>query len=129
MPKKTTAQKKKAKQKAFDDALAFLSSQSHLPPGKQVPVRHVAKNHGIEDQYTTLWRRWKGYTAPRSQAHQSQQLLSNIQERILVEWITEYSLRGEPLSKRMLRRTVEQITGGRVRPGKNWIARFLKRHR
>jgi hypothetical protein len=119
------------KKKATDNeclqlACNFLDSQSSVTHAQHVSLAAIAQDFNVN--YHTLRRRYKGLKQDPHTAHESQQVLSHVQETVLLEWIKELSTQSEPLSKRSLRRTVEHITEGWVQPGKNWIARFLKRH-
>ena len=107
-------------------ACDFLDSQCSAPAAQHIPLAAVARNFNVS--YHTLRRRYKRLNEDPCTAHESQQALSHVQETVLLEWIKELSAQSEPLSKRSLRQTIEYITGGRVQTGKNWIARFLKRH-
>jgi hypothetical protein len=58
--------------------------------------------------------------------HENQQLLSPVQENVLVEWITLLSDTGHCLSKRTLQMKAEALCGHK--PGKCWIYAFLSCH-
>ena len=58
--------------------------------------------------------------------HEDLQVLSPIQENILVEWVILLSDTGHCISKRMLRMKAELLCSHK--PGKNWVYCFLLRH-
>lgn len=119
--------KKDDKNTRLKNACAFLHKQhATLPPSEHLSLRKVSHKYGVN--YSTLSRRFNGQTHNPHFTHESQQSLSHVQEKVLVEWIKDLSLQGMPLSKRDLQSTVERITGGRVKPPANWIRRLLKRH-
>lgn len=111
--------KRKDSKKRMQDALCFLHDQ----PSKS--IYSTAKKFNIN--YTTLRNRATGRHQDARKAHESQQILSHMQEEVLVEWILELSGQCEPISKRIIRKKVEILTGGK-KPGISWIRRFLARH-
>ena len=110
----------------LQNAYNFHHSQQTLLPGDRLSIRQTALK--FEVSYFTLRNRIKGLHQNARKAHEHQQSLSTIQEHVIVEWLTELSNQSVPLSKRTLRKKVQDITGGRIRPGKQWITRFLARH-
>ncbi|KAG2061174.1 hypothetical protein BDR06DRAFT_844379, partial [Suillus hirtellus] len=67
-----------------------------------------------------------GAHLPARKAHRDQQLLSEVKEKVLVEWIEHLDAAGNPISRRTIKQKVHVLT--KKIPGKNWIQRFLKRH-
>jgi hypothetical protein len=110
----------------LQSACVFHRSQQNLPPDNCLSIRQIAAKFKVS--YFTLRNRLNGQHRNAHHAHESQQNLSTIQERVLVEWLTELSNQSIPLSKRTLRKKVQDITGGRIRTGKQWITKFLARH-
>jgi Tc5 transposase DNA-binding domain len=74
----------------------------------------------------TIRNRASGAHQDARKGHEAQQLLSPIQENILVEWITLLSDTGHCISKRTLRKKAEVLCGRK--PGQTWIRSFLSRH-
>ena len=118
-----------AYQARLQEALSFLDNQAartDLHPNDCYPISQVARNFDVN--YDTLRRRFQWLNQDAHTAHESQQLLSHVQERVILEWAKQLSDEAEPITKHGLRRTIQQLMGGRVRAGKNWIKRFLERH-
>ena len=91
-------------------------------------IRAAARANDVH--HTTLSRRLKGRVSRRI-ARQPQQLLSEIQEQLLVQWILDLEAQGHAPSftaVRDLAGVVSRDSGGPNNVGKNWISRFLKRH-
>jgi Tc5 transposase DNA-binding domain len=74
----------------------------------------------------TIRNRASGAHRNARKGHEAQQLLSPIQENILIEWITLLSDTGHCISKRTLRKKAEVLCGRK--PGQTWIRSFLSRH-
>jgi Tc5 transposase-like DNA-binding protein len=113
-------------QELLQNACDFHHSQQTLPSGDRLSIRKTALKYKVS--YFTLRNRIKGLHQSARKAHEFQQSLSTVQERVVVEWLNELSNQSVPLSKRTLRKKVQEITGGRIKPGKQWITRFLARH-
>ena len=75
--------------------------------------------------YMTLRNRVQGISN-RREAHEHQQLLDNMQERVLVDWCEYHARMAIPLSRVQVAEKASKLTG-RV-PGKHWVERFLKKH-
>jgi hypothetical protein len=86
----------------------------------------------------TLRYRLAGRTSP-SQAHETQQILSNAEEKTLVRWITRLTSTGFPASPALVVEMADEIRRNRLqlsraglsltRPiGEHWIDRFRARH-
>jgi hypothetical protein len=110
----------------LQNACAFHYSQQSFLPDDRLSIRQTAVKFAVS--YFTLRNRINGLHQNACQAHESQQSLSVVQERVVVEWLNELSNQSVPLSKRTLRKKVQDITGGHIKPGKQWITRFLARH-
>ena len=95
----------------------------------------------FEVSHNTLRRRMAGGNS-QAQAKESNQILSNAEEKTLVRWITRYTTAGSPLSPALLIELAELVRHRRVRRvsgseaivktttpiGHEWIYRFLNRH-
>ena len=89
----------------------------------------LAESFGVSN--TTLQNRLKGRTTPRKVAHESQQLLSHLEEKVIIHRIEDYDDRGIPLRRRHVLQMVFEILkakGTVADIGKGWVDRFVKRH-
>lgn len=94
--------------------------------GTYIDCQAAANAIGNPSLRLTIWRRMTGRTKRRRKAHQSQQLLTDIQEEVLINYAKFLSLSGFPLSKRTIAPKVQALCG--KRPGRFWVYRFLDRH-
>ena len=89
---------------------------------------------------STLAYRMSGQRVSRQKAHVDQQLLTEAEERALVRWIKRLDDWGFPprldMVKEMARMLVGKkkeglisMEGGSIGLGKNWLSRFLDRHK
>jgi hypothetical protein len=74
----------------------------------------------------TLRNRVSGEHQSNKNAHTAQQLLSPVQENILIEWIVLLSDTGHCIGKRTVRKKAEYLCGRK--PGQTWVRSFLSRH-
>ena len=74
----------------------------------------------------TLRNRASGAHQSNRSAHTAQQLLSPVQENILIEWIVLLSDTGHCIGKRTVRKKAEYLCGRT--PGQTWVRVFLSRH-
>jgi hypothetical protein len=74
--------------------------------------------------YGTLRNQIQGNHKSARNAHESQQLLSNAQTAVVIDWCKHKALKGEPYSHRELKRQVFNLTGNK--PGQAWVSRFLE---
>ena len=88
--------------------------------------RDVFTNTGITISYDKLRRRYLGQSRPSRKAHESQQLLSQAQEKILIEWVIYRSDTAHPINKHTLRRMAQDVCG--KMPCERWVEAFLKRN-
>jgi hypothetical protein len=96
--------------------------------GEYPSIRAAATAYGVDRM--TLARRLKGGNT-RREARVSQQILSPIQEDLLIKWITDLDIAGAPPSFAQVREfagMISNASGGPPTIGKNWITRFLQRH-
>jgi len=92
-------------------------------------IRFLAESFAVSN--TTLQNRLKGHTTPRKVAHESQQLLSHLEEKVIIHRIEDYDNRGIPLRTRHVLQMVFEILKARgtvADIGKGWVDRFVKRH-
>lgn len=90
---------------------------------------------------TTLWRRMGGDKS-RAEAHESEQIVSNAEERSLVGWITRLGIAGFPQSPALVVEMAYELRASRVQAGKtrrkksasragighNWLQGFKARN-
>jgi Tc5 transposase-like DNA-binding protein len=74
----------------------------------------------------TLWNRVIGTHQDPRTSHATQQLLSPIQEKVLIEWIIHLSDTGHCISKRSVQKKAELICS--QQPGQTWVCAFLSCH-
>lgn len=103
---------------SIEEAIEDLKSQD--PP----KIRSTARNHGVA--YETLRSRWQGISLPKQEYHETRQLLSHQQERVLVDRINILSDRGIPPTQGIIKCLAFEIC--QKRPGKNWAYEFINRH-
>lgn len=103
----------------IDFALDELKSQ------KKPLYRATARKYGCDHQ--TLRRRHLGIQLPKAEYHETQQLLSNAQERVLINYINELNTRGIPPPNCIVHNIAAEICG--KQPGKTWVYEFIERHK
>ncbi|OCK96814.1 uncharacterized protein K441DRAFT_713598 [Cenococcum geophilum 1.58] len=103
----------------IDAALAALELQD--PPN----YTRTAKEFNVNR--TTLSRRHRQITRAREDATEMKSLLLIQQERTLLGYINLLTKRGLPPTPQMVRNFTFKIS--RITPGKNWVSRFIKRHK
>jgi len=103
----------------IDEAIAFLRSSD------QVPIAEVARRFNVNR--STLSKRVQGKTGSLAKRAESNQLLSNKQELVLVEHIRRLSEWCLPPTPAMVTLWASILCGSE--PGKNWSAGFKARHK
>lgn len=82
---------------------------------------------------STLRERHKSITHSRTTAREQQQVLTHAQEQGVVHWITGLTKKGFPPTHKLLRARIEDIikmfNPDASSLGKNYITRFLRRHK
>ena len=86
--------------------------------------RATARKHKVDKQ--TLRNRYYGKTLSAEEYHETRQLLSNAQERVLVDRINTLCERGIPPTNAIITALATEIVG--KEPGKNWAYEFIQRH-
>jgi hypothetical protein len=89
---RTQGPRKQAKEKSrLQEAVEFFLDQRvrNPPPQDRLSLLAVAKK--FEVKYGTLRNRVNGTHKDPREAHESQQSLSHIQEKVLVEWLHQLS--------------------------------------
>lgn len=103
----------------IDDAIAYFEAE------KEVSYNKAAKLYGVSA--STLARRHQGKQGSRAAAtsthHQS---LNDVQEDTLLRYIDRLTDRHMPPTTQVVKNLAEEIAGQPI--GKNWTARFLRRH-
>jgi hypothetical protein len=125
-PKNQEAIEKEAR---LQEAMAAVLAKKH----------NASSNaHAFNIPNQILYDRLDG-KSPRNKAHETEQLLSHVEEKELIRWITRLEITGYPPRYDTLRKMVEEIGKRRVKNinenglelvryddiGKQWIARFL----
>jgi hypothetical protein len=86
--------------------------------------RATARKYNVP--YTTLRAQFQGLRLSKEEYHETRQLLSHAQERVLLDRINTLSERGLPPTNSIIKNLAREIAG--EQPGKNWVYEFLKRH-
>lgn len=100
-------------------ALAALDS------ARVINYTQTADKYGVDRN--TLSRRFKGEQVSRENAAYERSLLSKEQQKTLINYIDKICERGLPPTPFMVRNFAAEICG--EWPGKNWVARFTKKHK
>lgn len=103
---------------SIEEAIEDLKSQ------KSPQLRSTARKYDVP--YATLRRRFKGISLSEANYHETRQLLSHIQERVLLDRINTLSDRGLPPTNTIVKSLAFEICG--KRPGRSWAYRFVQRH-
>ena len=106
-----------------DSREARVKSAVEAVRARTLSFRDAAKQFDIPA--TTISNRLKGGKAP-SIAHESQQLLSNEQQKVVIEWLRWRGDNGNPMTREQLAALIFDLT--ERRPGANWIRKFLRSH-
>jgi transposase-like protein len=105
------------------DILKALAEIGNL---KSPNLSALARKHNIHP--STLSRRARGVTQSRAAIISSEKkLLSDAQERRLLDYINALSTRGLHATPTILRNLVEEILKKPI--GKNWVYEFVKRYK
>lgn len=104
----------------IDLAVASLES---LKVGEKPNYTRVAKEFDVNR--STLSRRHRGVQGSHKSQYENQQLLNEHQEKFLVNYLEGLSAKVLPASRQMIWNFAHEICG--KEPGKEWVARFLKR--
>ena len=92
---------------------------------QKVPAfKPTARKYGVKPD--TLRRRFKGEQLSAEEYHETRQLLSHPQERMLLNRINTLSDRGIPPTNTMIKSLAFKIC--QKQPGKNWAYEFVQRH-
>ena len=97
--------------------------------------------HAYRISHQTLLRCMAGHDS-RPITHECRQILSNVEERTLVRWLTRLTSTGFPAAPALAIKMAEEIRRSRYQPaqsprdppsyrrpiGKSWLDRFRKRH-
>ena len=108
----------------IQESCQILGSQAK--PNYANVARQLSEKHAIPVPYFQLRNQFLGKTKSWQASHETQQLLSSEQEKVLVDWIEYLSSTGHPLSKRTIRKKAQDLCC--KKPSRNWIPLFLKRH-
>ena len=90
-----------------EDETRIEQAKSDYDEHQYKSISAVAKVHGVP--YFTLQCRVQGLTQPRRISHDEQALLTQSEQKILVEWIQYLALTGHPLNKCTLRLKIQAI--------------------
>jgi hypothetical protein len=113
---------------ASNQETRMLQAISDYQNRRYTSIRATAAANDVN--HVRLGRRLRGGSS-RAIAREPQQLLSNGQEQMLVQWILNLEAQGHPPSFTQVRDLVIIIRGdstGLLSIGHNWISRFINRH-
>jgi hypothetical protein len=82
---------------------------------------------GLSRHCTTKARNERGQTVPRADYIASKCLLSPRQEATVVKWINECTEMVIPPTTAIVQNMADEVI--QKPPGKNWVQRFIKRHK
>lgn len=82
--------------------------------------------HGKHISYDTLHWRHLGQSHTHRGSHGHQQLLSDAQEQVLIDWINLFAECGDPIGRQEILVMAGKICGRQ--PSASWIPLFLRRH-
>lgn len=112
----------------MDKEAAYTIALGELDRGVWHSIRACSRAYKLE--HSQLIRRRKGQTTC-TRGHEDQQLLSNVQEDMLVRWLLEAETAGHAFNHQQLREMasiISKASGGDGVIGKHWMVRFLQRH-
>ena len=90
---------------------------------RKMSIREASAAYSLA--YTTL-RDWLAGSQKRAIAHEGRQLLTPLDEKAVLHWITKLESWGFPLKIDHGKEAAKLLSGSEV--GKNWITSFLNRH-
>ncbi|KAF7578665.1 TolA, Membrane protein involved in colicin uptake [Pyrenophora tritici-repentis] len=105
----------------IDEAIADLESRD---PGEKFTLKEVAEKWGVNR--STLGRRWRRVTGPRSDGYAQQQAIGPQQELELVRYITKLTKQGLPPTREMIRNFSSEVAHQQL--SESWVTRFINRH-
>jgi len=99
------------------------------PENSDLSICFLAKRFEVPN--TPLQNRLKGQTTPRKNVHESQQLLTHLEEKGILQRIQDYNDKGIPLCRRHVMQIVFEILNGKggvaqIRKGR--VDRLVQRH-
>jgi Tc5 transposase DNA-binding domain len=107
---------------------AVYAASVDLSTRKYTSIRAAAAAHCLS--HATLTRRLNDGRSCHT-SHEPQQLLSTLQEDMIVQWVLNLERQGYAPSHSQLREMAVRISthsGGPTKISGHWISRFLKRH-
>lgn len=116
----------------------MLKAMKSLESNEFQSIRATATHFQVPE--STLRTRQAG-TKPRAQSHEAHQILSNAEEKALVQWVIQSTSIGNPVTPALLKQTAQEIRNRRVTLtaspnsqlfesppiGHEWLYRFLNR--
>jgi hypothetical protein len=104
---------------------AALESLKSLKLGEKPNYTQVAKNFGVE--CSTLSRCHRGVQGSYAEKVDNSRLLNATQESELIKYLDNLCAKGLPSSRQMVWNFAAELAG--KEPGKNWVDRFISRHK
>ena len=115
--------------KKAEREVIILAALQYRIDHPELSVRKIAILFGLSN--TTLQNRLGDKTTPAPAAHEYQQLLTKVEESVIVDRIKDCDDRGIPLRRRHVLDMVYQIQkmkGELGEIGKHWVDRFITRY-
>ncbi|KNG45820.1 hypothetical protein DDE82_009162 [Stemphylium lycopersici] len=105
----------------IDEAIAGLESRD---PGEKFALKEVTKKWGVNR--STLGRRWRRVTEPRSDKYAQQQAIGPQQQLELVQYINKLPKQGLRHTREMIRDFSSEVAHQQL--SESWVTRFINRH-
>ncbi|KAF2818693.1 hypothetical protein CC86DRAFT_242280, partial [Ophiobolus disseminans] len=109
----------------MDPIEAAIEEIKSLPHDQSFTFSEIARKHGVVR--STLIRRYKAITEPRTVKAVKQHALTPDQEIELVAWINRQNEKCLPPLRRLVQNWASEIAGKPI--GESWVGGFLDRHR
>jgi transposase-like protein len=103
---------------------AALAAIESLKPSERLNYAQIAREYGVVP--STLARRHKGASTPRTTTINNQRALHPHQEQELLRYIKRLTCQCLPPTRPMIRNFASQIAGREL--GVNWVDRFCRRY-
>jgi transposase-like protein len=113
------------KRDIFTNIASMDAALAELESGDNRSISEAARKHGVGR--SALSRRFNHKATSKAQHHYSTRLLNNAQEKELLKYIRRLCERCLPPTPKMLASIAQELCG--KKPSKNWVARFVARHR
>lgn len=97
--------------KELESRLREACTWLRKPENRSRTMVDAVQEFKLDGHYHTLRRRYLNQSLPATKGPVNQQILSEIQQEILVEWMKLWSAQSKPATRESLRVKVEKLTG------------------